>query len=301
MEAGRLELRASPSRAPNTTRPLGLEPPPGEPERLGRGVVEPVRVVDEAQQRLLSACSESRLERGERDQEPLLAPSAASPSAPRSAAACGRAARRRPSAGRSSWCSPAKGSSASDSTPAPGEHVHPSARAARVLEQGGLAHARLAAQHQHAAARVARRVEQGADGGALARLLPQHDPTLALGNAGCDPPMRPAARDPEPRMNDRSHPPTALEDARRALAEPLIIGLDNTILNVALPSLQEHFDASGSTLQWIVDSYLLVFAGLLLTMGTLGDRFGRKRALQAGLALFGARASPSSSSRRRRS
>ena len=54
----------------------------------------------------------------------------------------------------------------------------------------------------------------------------------------------------------------------------VIIGLDNTILNVALPSLREHFDASNSTLQWIVDSYLLVFAGLLLTMGTLGDRFG---------------------------
>jgi EmrB/QacA subfamily drug resistance transporter len=67
----------------------------------------------------------------------------------------------------------------------------------------------------------------------------------------------------------------------------LIIGLDNTILNVALPSLQDQFDASSKTLQWIVDSYLLVFAGLLLTMGTLGDRFGRKLALQAGLALFG--------------
>src|SRR3954468_11931813 len=67
----------------------------------------------------------------------------------------------------------------------------------------------------------------------------------------------------------------------------LIIGLDNTILNVALPSLQKEFDASSSTLQWIVDSYLLVFAGLLLTMGTLGDRFGRKRALQGGLLLFG--------------
>ena len=62
----------------------------------------------------------------------------------------------------------------------------------------------------------------------------------------------------------------------------VIIGLDNTILNVALPSLQEEFGASASTLQWIVDAYLLVFAGLLLTMGTLGDRFGRKRALQAG-------------------
>src|SRR3954467_8053353 len=67
----------------------------------------------------------------------------------------------------------------------------------------------------------------------------------------------------------------------------LIIGLDNTILNVALPSLQKEFDASSSTLPWIVDSYLLVFAGLLLTMGTLGDRFGRRLALQAGLALFG--------------
>jgi MFS transporter, DHA2 family, multidrug resistance protein len=67
----------------------------------------------------------------------------------------------------------------------------------------------------------------------------------------------------------------------------LIIGLDNTILNVALPSLQEEFDASASTLQWIVDSYLLVFAGLLLTAGTLGDRFGRKLALQCGLVLFG--------------
>ena len=67
----------------------------------------------------------------------------------------------------------------------------------------------------------------------------------------------------------------------------LIIGLDNTILNVALPSLQKQFDASASTLQWMVDSYLLVFAGLLLTLGTLGDRFGRKLALQCGLVLFG--------------
>jgi EmrB/QacA subfamily drug resistance transporter len=67
----------------------------------------------------------------------------------------------------------------------------------------------------------------------------------------------------------------------------VVIGLDNTVLNVALPSLQKEFDASSSTLQWMVDSYLLVFAGVLLTMGTLGDRFGRKLALQSGLALFG--------------
>ena len=66
-----------------------------------------------------------------------------------------------------------------------------------------------------------------------------------------------------------------------------IIGLDNTILNVALPTLQEEFDASASELQWMVDSYLLVFAGLLLVFGTLGDRFGRKLALQAGVSIFG--------------
>ena len=58
-------------------------------------------------------------------------------------------------------------------------------------------------------------------------------------------------------------------------------------MNVALPTLQTHFSASASTLQWIVDAYLLAFAGVLLTMGTLGDRFGRKRALQAGLIVFG--------------
>ena len=59
-----------------------------------------------------------------------------------------------------------------------------------------------------------------------------------------------------------------------------IIGLDNTILNVALPTLQDEFNASPSKLQWMVDSYLLVF-------GTLGDRFGRKLALQAGVSIFG--------------
>src|SRR5215216_1805299 len=57
----------------------------------------------------------------------------------------------------------------------------------------------------------------------------------------------------------------------------IIIGLDNTILNVALPTLQEEFDTSASGLQWMVDSYLLVFAGLLLVFGTLGDRLGQAR------------------------
>ncbi len=56
----------------------------------------------------------------------------------------------------------------------------------------------------------------------------------------------------------------------------VLIGLDNTILNVALPSIVRELGATASELQWIVDSYVLVFAGLLLTAGSLGDRYGRK-------------------------
>lgn len=67
----------------------------------------------------------------------------------------------------------------------------------------------------------------------------------------------------------------------------LIIGLDNTILNVALPSLQREFQSTSSQLQWMVDSYIVIFAGLLLTLGALGDRFGRAKGLQAGLVTFG--------------
>jgi EmrB/QacA subfamily drug resistance transporter len=67
----------------------------------------------------------------------------------------------------------------------------------------------------------------------------------------------------------------------------VIIGLDNTILNVALPTLVRELGATASQLQWMVDAYILVFAGLLLTMGALGDRFGRKLALNVGLVLFG--------------
>ncbi len=67
----------------------------------------------------------------------------------------------------------------------------------------------------------------------------------------------------------------------------LIIVMDNTILNVAIPSLMTDLGASNSQVQWIVDSYVLVFAGLLLTTGSLSDRFGRKGALQLGIILFG--------------
>src|SRR5580704_14466818 len=67
----------------------------------------------------------------------------------------------------------------------------------------------------------------------------------------------------------------------------MVIGLDNTILNVALPTLARSLHASTSSLQWIVDTYTLVFAGLLLTAGSLGDRFGRYKGLTIGLIIFG--------------
>jgi len=66
----------------------------------------------------------------------------------------------------------------------------------------------------------------------------------------------------------------------------VVITLDNTILNVALPTLVRELDATNSQLQWMVDSYTLVFAGMLLTAGSLGDRAGRKGALQFGLVVF---------------
>jgi EmrB/QacA subfamily drug resistance transporter len=67
----------------------------------------------------------------------------------------------------------------------------------------------------------------------------------------------------------------------------IISALDETIINVALPTLQRDLDASASGLQWTVNAYVLAFGGLLLIMGGLGDRFGRARMLRAGLTVFG--------------
>jgi EmrB/QacA subfamily drug resistance transporter len=66
----------------------------------------------------------------------------------------------------------------------------------------------------------------------------------------------------------------------------LITAVDHTIMNVALPRMVTDLDATTGQLQWIVDAYTVVFAGLLLTAGALGDRFGRRGALQLGLLVF---------------
>ena len=86
-----------------------------------------------------------------------------------------------------------------------------------------------------------------------------------------------------------------IEDAqrRRWLILPVLclsvflVVVDNTIVNVALPTLNRELGASITGLQWIVDAYSLAFAGLLLAGGGIGDRLGRKGTMQVGLVFFG--------------
>src|SRR6201995_1505473 len=66
----------------------------------------------------------------------------------------------------------------------------------------------------------------------------------------------------------------------------LIVGTDATIVNVALPAIKSDLHASLSGLQWSVDAYTLVIASFLMVSGSMGDRFGRRRVFQTGLALF---------------
>jgi EmrB/QacA subfamily drug resistance transporter len=66
----------------------------------------------------------------------------------------------------------------------------------------------------------------------------------------------------------------------------LIVSLDNTILNVALPTLQDDFHSSLSGLQWTIDAYLITLASLLILSGSTADRIGRRRVFQTGLVLF---------------
>jgi MFS family permease len=71
------------------------------------------------------------------------------------------------------------------------------------------------------------------------------------------------------------------------LLAAFLVNLETTMVNVALPALVRELHATTTQLQWVVDAYNVVFAALLLTFGSLSDRFGRKRMLLAGLAVFG--------------
>src|SRR5215467_11972796 len=71
------------------------------------------------------------------------------------------------------------------------------------------------------------------------------------------------------------------------LLAAFLVNLDTTMVNVALPAMVRELHATTTQLQWVVDAYNLVFAALLLTAGSLSDRFGRKGMLLAGLCVFG--------------
>jgi EmrB/QacA subfamily drug resistance transporter len=94
--------------------------------------------------------------------------------------------------------------------------------------------------------------------------------------------------------NDSSSDRDVTRSARRwwalvaIAASVLVVGLDLTVLNLALPSMSVDLHASTGDLQWIVDAYSLVLAALILPAGLLGDRYGRKRLLVIALVLFGA-------------
>src|SRR4051794_34179396 len=66
----------------------------------------------------------------------------------------------------------------------------------------------------------------------------------------------------------------------------LLVGMDVTIVNVALPAIRTDLGASVSGLQWIIDAYTVVLASLLILSGSTGDRLGRRRTFQVGLVLF---------------
>ncbi|NLD75132.1 MAG: MFS transporter [Acidimicrobiales bacterium] len=95
----------------------------------------------------------------------------------------------------------------------------------------------------------------------------------------------------EPRLAPSQDPAERIHDKRWWTLAVLCLSLvltvaGNASLNVALPDIQARLGAEPSALQWIVDVYALVFAGLLLPAGALADRFGRKTALQGGLVIF---------------
>src|SRR5918995_2869272 len=93
-------------------------------------------------------------------------------------------------------------------------------------------------------------------------------------------------------MTDTATPTTEVDDRSRWLAlyvlcaGVLMIVLDATIVNVALPSIQDDLEFSQSNLAWVVNAYLIAFGGLLLLAGRLGDLIGQRRVFLIGLTVF---------------
>ena len=106
--------------------------------------------------------------------------------------------------------------------------------------------------------------------------------------------LAPPVTTTSPRIQPRPDAPASTAYARRwytlgvLCLSLLVIVVDSTIVNVALPTFTRELHASASGLQWIVDAYTLTFAALLLLAGTIADRYGRHHALAGGLAVFAA-------------
>ncbi len=98
----------------------------------------------------------------------------------------------------------------------------------------------------------------------------------------------PTASDSRPGRRDVTHSARRWWALVAIAASVLVVGLDLTVLNLALPSMAVSLHASTGDLQWIADAYSLVLAALILPAGLLGDRYGRKRVLLIALVLFGA-------------
>ena len=103
-----------------------------------------------------------------------------------------------------------------------------------------------------------------------------------------------SASTPAPGPTPGLAPPTPVPDRRRRLLilgiccmSLFIVGLDSTIVNLALPSIRSDLSASVAKLQWTIDAYTLVIASLLMVSGSTADRVGRRRTFQVGLVLFG--------------
>ena len=158
---------------------IGLQAPRDEHERFGRRAVEPVRVVDDAQQRLRLGRRGEQAEHRHRDEEAILhalgrQPERAAQRGGLHVGQLGGAVQHRPQ----ELVQAGEGQLGLGLDAGPGEHAHPVGARQRVLQQRGLADARVAAQHQDAAARGAGRIEQAVDRLALAVSSQQHDPTL---------------------------------------------------------------------------------------------------------------------------
>ena len=88
-----------------------------------------------------------------------------------------------------------------------------------------------------------------------------------------------------PSHSGRPERPLGLALAVIATAQLMVV-LDDTIANIALPTLQNDLGISAANLPWVINAYILAFGGLLLFGGRLGDLYGRRRMLQVGMAIF---------------